>query len=299
METVAVPDGPELLRLLEVPESEDAEIARVLAQLAGLPAYERAVADLSAAVGGPGPYDPGPAPAEAGEEARRWFHFCVFLGAVPAVRAHHRGLGVPDDVSWASLADLGNKADVHRRTHGTGGMDKQSWMTLPFRGLLYRLGRLQFDMYDGEDGWELGVHIPEGGPLDPEECEESYRRAREFFPRYFPRWYAPGEPVRMACVSWLLDPQLATYLPESSNIVRFQRRYELDGQREGGTAGVLTNADRDIVEFVFRREVATPQDVARLQARTTLERAVVGHIGRGEHWQVVTGRLRVGAAESG
>ncbi|MFF0724353.1 acyltransferase domain-containing protein [Streptomyces sp. NPDC004134] len=307
-----VPRGAELtalLRAVGVPEREDAELTAALAEVtaAGSPyawLLDRAVAARAAALGSVGDDrgDPGSGPAlpAALGAAGRWFHAAVFLAALPEVRAYHARHGVPDDVSWATLADLGNKVGVHRRVYGVGGMDKQWWMVLPYGGILYRLGRLQFNLdRDPVAGHGLDVHIPEGGPLDPQACEESYARAAEFFPRRFGAFLygakdsaARGD-LRMNCRSWLLDPQLAEYLPAGSNIVRFQRRFTLDPRDPADVPepdeNGLAASDRGIVEFVFRRMVRTPADVRALPARTTLERAVVSHIAGGGHWDTPRG----------
>jgi hypothetical protein len=198
-----------------------------------------------------------------------YFYVHVFLAALPAVRAQHAALGIPDHISRATLADLGNKMAIFRRTHGVGGLDRQSWLSRHFRGTLYRLGRLQFDML----GPDLDVHIPEDGPLDPAGCDESFGAARPFFARYF------GNTYRSAiCRSWLLDDQLAEYLPETSNIIRFQRRFRATGQVEDG--------DHDILEFVFRRH---PDDLGELPQRTGLQRAIVAHLQAGRHWRITSG----------
>lgn len=65
----------------------------------------------------------------------------------------------------------------------------------------------------------INIHIPECGPLNPEACRDSMRRAREFFAKYLPEypWKA------FFCDSWLLDPQLQKILPPESNILAFQR----------------------------------------------------------------------------
>ncbi|MFW6690722.1 acyltransferase domain-containing protein [Streptomyces sp. MAR4 CNX-425] len=309
----APPRGAELtalLRAVGVPEREDAELAAALAELAadGSPyrwLLDRAVAALAAGLGSVGVDRGGPGsgptlPAALGA-AGRWFHAGVFLAAVPEVRAYHARHDVPDDVSWATLADLGNKVGVHRRLHDVGGMGKQWWISLPYSGILYRLGRLQFNLdRDPDAGRGLEVHIPEDGPLDPQACEESYGRAAEFFPRRFRTFLgaaAAGGELRLNCASWLLDPQLGAYLPDGSNIMRFQRRFTLD---PGEAAHVpepdehgLTVSDRGIVEFVFRRLVRTPADVAALPARTTLERAVVAHLAAGRHWGAPRGSFRL------
>ncbi len=211
----------------------------------------------------------------AAPPGRPWFHVYVFLAALDDVRAFHAARGIPDDVSWATLRDLGRHLAIHRPAHGRGGFDEHWWLTLHFRGSLYELGRLQFDRMASE----LGVHIPDSGPLDPAACDASFAAARAFFPRHFPEErYAVAR-----CRSWLLDPQLAEYLDADSNIVRFQRRFRIDDDVRDG--------DEDVVWFVFRRRPVPPLD--ELPQRTTLERAIVAHLRAGRQWHVRTGRVEL------
>jgi len=201
------------------------------------------------------PFDPG----------TPWLQAWTLLAALPDVRAHHAARGVPADVSWASLRDLGRHAALDRRLHGSPGLRKGWWLQLHFRGLIYELGRLQFELRRDH----LSVHIPATGPLLSAACDASFAHAAEFFEH------------RIAmCTSWLLDPTLAAYLPADSNIVGFQRRFELVD--EG------SEADADVLEFVFHRLEA---DLGELPQRTTLERALVGHMRAGGHWRSPTGRL--------
>jgi hypothetical protein len=230
---------------------------------------ERHAAELRAAIGGREPLEPWP-PVEP------LFYPHVFLAALPDVRAFHAERGIPDDVSWATLADLGRVMRIHRGATGEPGLDEQNWLRLHWRGLLFELGRLQFDRAKAD---ALGVHIPVGGPLEPAAVDDALARARPFFDRHFPE-----DGYRTAvCTSWLLDPQLAEVLPADSNIVRFQQRFELldEGAYEG---------DEDVFKFVFRR-VDPPLD--ELPRRTTLERALVAHLRAGGHWQVRKGRVEL------
>ncbi|HEY8457335.1 MAG TPA: acyltransferase domain-containing protein [Actinopolymorphaceae bacterium] len=229
-------------------------------------------------------------PARLGAKGR-FFYVHVFLAAIPTVLRYHEERHIPSDISWATLADLGRQIAIYRRIHAVGGLDVQFWFSLHFRGLIYDLGRLQFNRgtisFTDEEiaatnapfrpgDTALGVHIPESGPMTPQACDESFRRAREFYDRYFPE-----ERYRYAvCSSWLLDPQLAEYLPADSNIVRFQRRFTLvPGGRDG---------DSDVFQFVFRKINPRIED---LPQRTTLERAIVDHLRSGRHWQVRSGWL--------
>jgi hypothetical protein len=225
----------------------------------------------------------------------RYFYIYVFVATLPHTRAYHRSRGIPPEVSRLTLADLGRNMAVHRRRHGIGGLDVGFWLMLHFRGSLYQLGRLQFDrarlgnrtgnavhaagLPYGPGDSSLAVHVPTFyGPLSPAGCDASFEQARRFFAKYFPE-----ESYRIAtCHSWLLDDQLAEYLPVESNIVRFQRRFE--------TAYRPHFDDEDILRFVFGR---VPVDLAELPQRTVLERAVVGHLRAGRHWCTTAGWLRL------
>jgi hypothetical protein len=251
--------------------------------------HRRVVADLGGVA--PLPRWP-PLPRRLGALGRLFYAY-VFLAAVPEVRGWHRRRGIPDDVSWATLADLGRHLAVVRRLHGEPGADPPAWLRNHFRGALYQLGRLQFCRsrvgYGQADLDRLGVglrhgdpaldlHIPEAGPLAPDACDDALQRARGFFPRHF-----PDERYQLViCSSWLLDDQLGAYLRPDSNIMRFQRRFRL---LPGGEVG-----DEDILRFVFRR--AAPA-LHELPQRTSLERAVVEHLRAGRHWKVRTGWLEL------
>ncbi|MEV4321145.1 hypothetical protein AB0J37_02835 [Microbispora rosea] len=118
--------------------------------------------------------------------------------------------------------------------------------------------------------------------MTPEAVTASLDEARTFFPRHFPdeRYTA------FSCGSWLLDPQLRDYLPEDSNIVRFQRRFELEPYEE--PEGL--DADVEVRRFVFPT-LTTPLD--RLPRRTVLQRAVVDHLKAGRHWYWRRGRFPI------
>lgn len=178
-------------------------------------------------------------------------------GRIPEARARHQALGLTEDESWTTLRDVFRAHEVR----GEAPFSDVEWIDVIFSGRLAELGRLQFE--DEGDGL-LDVHIPETGqPLDPAACDASFARAREVFPHHH----------TARCRSWLLDPQLADVLPDSSNIVRFQRRFELqEGVRDG---------NEDVLRFVFHTADA---NLDRLTPRTTLERALVARMRAGESW---------------
>ncbi|MFG1945368.1 acyltransferase domain-containing protein [Nonomuraea sp. NPDC048826] len=269
-------DAPELLERLAVPADDAAEI------LAGWPdpgselwtpelrwLLDRVTALIRADLGGHEWLPPGPElPRERGP-AWRHLYVYAFLALVDVVRGYHRDHGIPDEVSWATLADLGRNLAVDRRMRGEGWPVMQAWLTLHWRGGVYELGRLQYQRGD-----TLGIHIPETGPLAPEAVDASLEQARAFFPRHFPA----EKHTRFSCGSWLLDLQLAEYLPADSNIVRFQRRFELEPYEP--PEGI--DPDLEALRFVFRT-LSTP--VEELPRRTVLQRAILDHWMAGGHWR--------------
>jgi GNAT-like C-terminal domain/N-acyltransferase N-terminal domain len=249
--------------------------------------YRELLADLGTPPAGGG----WPAlPAETGARGR-FLYVWLCLAALPHVRRYHAEHGVPDDISWDSLRFLGLNLASERLTTGTGGLSASWGLPRVFGGTSYRLGRLVFDrqrpvtepaghpvLRRGESG--LNTHIPYGSPLDPAACDASFTAAREFFPARFPE--AIGG---FCCHSWLMDDQLADYLPETANIMRFQRRWHGFNDRE--------QADWAVLEHVFRRKYAGPRPPAELLDElpqvTTLQRAIVAHVRSGRHWYNQTG----------
>lgn len=217
----------------------------------------------------------------------RFFYVQLLTACLPAARQYHQSRGIPEHISQATFADLGRNIRVHRKREGIGGLGVMWWLMLHFRGLIFQLGRLQFELQRvgkvksesmNASGFEttpetlaLSIHIPDFlGPMDHEACSESIGQAVDFFPRYF-----PDMPVAFAyCNSWLLDPQLKKYLREDSNIIRFQNRFTLvDGSYD---------ASDSVMQFVFGKHV---RDIDTIHPESSLARGVLGHLKNGGTWQ--------------
>jgi hypothetical protein len=209
----------------------------------------------------------------------------VILASLDAIRECHRAFGVADDISRETLSHLGLAAG------GTFGF----WDWLRYTGWLYQVGRLQVTLlqlrlhpkeagplfwYDDETAARLNlpfrigdpalsIHVPANETLSPEACEASIARMRTGF---------PGRRVAV-CTSWLLDDQLTEYLPADSNIVAFQRRFQ------------LVPGARDDEEFMLRSVFGAdrPKEIDALPRDTRLQRAVVDHLRAGKHWRLRTG----------
>jgi GNAT-like C-terminal domain/N-acyltransferase N-terminal domain len=296
-----LPDGSEAAELLAQLQVEPVDRATTLASRPDPTKHpelwwilDRAYHVLRATMGAPPTGGGWPAlPATTGPVGRHLYVW-LWLAILPEVRRYHADRGVPDDISWSSLADLGQQLTSSRLVTGTSGLDASWDLPRVLRGAYYRLGRLTFErgnpMPDASDHpvlrpgqMGLGTHVPVGGGrLDPDACDDSFAQARDFFPRCF------GEqPAAFNCHSWLMDDQLAAYLPESSNIIRFQRRFDRFTDRE--------LANWAPMEHLFHRRFEGAHQLAaaldELPQGTTLHRAIVTHLRSGGQWYNRTGWL--------
>lgn len=294
-----VSEIPGVLRDLGVTEEDIAELIQAVPNETETPAIWRLLELTTWAIVGPmgtvGDWPALPRWSAATGAAGRGFYVWVYLAGLPFIRAFHRERGIPDDVSRATIADLGRNVRHGRSLTGHAAVADPWWLALHLRGSLYELGRLQFERATvgtrlsaalaaagvaAEPGDSaLSVHIPAfAGPLDPAACAESFARAAAFFARHFPE-----ERYEIAfCYSWMLDDALAEYLPRTSNIIRFTDRFQ--------PAYRFDANDDTILRFVFGRG-DLPLDA--YPQRTTLERGVITHLESGRHWHGGAGWLRL------
>ncbi|NLF85498.1 MAG: DUF5596 domain-containing protein [Lentisphaerae bacterium] len=113
----------------------------------------------------------------------------------------------------------------------------------------------------------LNLHIPAAAPLDFDACRDSFVQAASFYPRHFPEL---GTPRAVVCGSWLFNPGLCDILPETSNIVRFQRAF-LRVPQPKATSG----------QTYERAFVPHGRATRREQLTTTLQRRLFDHIAAG------------------
>jgi len=156
-----------------------------------------------------------------------------FLYMCEALEEKYNRLGISQGILMDTLYDIVRYTVIWSNLKGTLYLGEVGWLKNHLRGTLFKLGRLQFNMGKAEHtiparnilGGDrvMEVHIPEEGPLLPDAVDESFRMADSFFAKYFPDFRYEF----YTCHSWLLDPGLKELLKPSSNILQFQKRFEL------------------------------------------------------------------------
>ena len=286
----AGPDFAEALAWLAVPDDDRATMHALHPVVAASEELEwlrsRSVASMLAVMDVVALPHGFPTWPESTGELGRFFYVFVYASMMPETQALYERRGIPDEIQRATMADIGRNMQVHRKRHGTHGLAAPDWLMLHPRGLIFQLGRLQFEraklgnrtgttIHDSGFPWKTGdptlsIHIPDFmGPMSPEACDASFAEAAAFFPRYFPE-----EDVHTAvCNSWLLDTQLRDYLSPQSNTLAFQRRFRHIRQGEWANDGPI--------RFVFGPVDWPLEDYPQ---ESSIQRAVINHLKQGGSW---------------
>ncbi|MGI5894485.1 MAG: acyltransferase domain-containing protein [Candidatus Merdivicinus sp.] len=195
----------------------------------------------------------------------------LFTALFDELKERYQKLGISEQIYRDTRSDLEIWRGNCRRMYGVDGLANYRWLQNHLDLKLFRLGRLQFEPVVNEGRIALNVHIPQGEPLVYEACRESYRQAYAFY---------HGMTDRFVCHSWLLSPVLQELLPESSNIVRFQKDFEITHYDPN---------DRQCEERVFG-EIS--DDYGSYPQKTSLQRAVREKLLRGEPIGAAQGEFR-------
>ena len=199
----------------------------------------------------------------------------------------HRALGIPEEITLDTLRDIVIWTNTWSSVKGELALFELDWLSLHLGAKIFRLGRLQFAYAAAKHdipahGVKAGdpvieVHIPEGGRLSPEACDESFARAREFFKKYFPH----HDYKCFTCHSWLLDPTLEKYLPEESAILAFGKRF---------SPVELGEVSYALIKYIFTWDT-TRENIADKEARSSLAKAIKAATLAGEPFYEALGAI--------
>lgn len=154
------------------------------------------------------------------------FILAVILILAVKVRERYDNAGIDEKIYYDTMSDIRIWCENSSKT----GLENYGWLKNHVNFELFRIGRLQFQLYECKNKTLLYnklpfsygekliyVHIPQGEKLDKNSCEISLQRADEFFRSFFPsynyRFYF--------CESWLLFEGNRDFMDENSNIVSF------------------------------------------------------------------------------
>ncbi len=175
-----------------------------------------------------------------------------------------------------NIKDLCYKVLECKNVCGIWGIMNFSWQEGLFNLSRFALGRLQYNyyknLYDYKDIVKKGddvlyIHIPSSGPLLPEDVENSFRMAYDFFgPTH-------GDKLALMSHTWLFYPPMAEKVyPEGSNSRLFYERFDIINQSE--------DVNDSNIWRVFGKKTC---DLSLLPTQTGMQKRLYEYLKSGKH----------------
>ena len=130
---------------------------------------------------------------------------------------------IPEDIWLATMRCFPRFISEYRRSYGRDGFDRGGWTVRQAGCVLFRIGELEYELWEENGTRAVSLHIPSDARLEPAPLNDSVRRSRGFLAEYYPEWQS----LPMVCESWLLSPKLTDLLPASSRIIHFRNAFDL------------------------------------------------------------------------
>lgn len=167
--------------------------------------------------------------------------------------------GIPDTVFIATMKCFKRFIDECEVKNGWKYFDRGWWTYRQLSMRIFRIGDLEYELKEYERENVIAIHIPSDADFSNALVEDSLKQADIFFRTYFPEY----KYTKYTCNSWLLSPELKLLLPNHSNILDFQRRFEI----------MKVNKENDeYIEWLFKKPKDTVYD--KLPELTSLQREV-------------------------
>jgi len=156
----------------------------------------------------------------------------VAIKAAECTKDYYAAKGIDEKILFNTLNDIA----IWCENNGNKGLQNYMWIKNHICCELFRLGRLQFQLFKcsnpslkykklpfGFNDNLIYIHIPQGKKLYINDCIESIKYAESFFNRYFPDY----KYKYFFCESWLLCGNNIKFMDLNSNIVQFMTLFDI------------------------------------------------------------------------
>lgn len=188
----------------------------------------------------------------------------------------YKAKGISDKIYFDTMKCYTRFINETFRITGRLYFDRYWWTTRQAGCHLFRIGELEYEIMHIDNDIVINLHIPSDTDFSPHAVDNSLEYARNFFAEYYPE----TTDKKYCCHSWLLDSKLKEMLSEESNIIYFQKRFEIYDKGE---------VDTEFIEWLYNTKAAV--DYKTLPENTTLQRNMKKYLISGGQIRNSYGRL--------
>lgn len=148
------------------------------------------------------------------------------------------------------------------------------WFPRQFSLNEFRIGALEYEFVSGQNP-EIAIHIPSDADMNINSTKQSLNDFYNFREKFFPDL----KNVSLTCDTWMLMPDLQKLLNENSNILSFQKLFEID------------NIDREAVWYMDWIYPGYQNIDENLPENTSLQRELKKYLLNGNVFGIAKGHI--------
>ena len=183
--------------------------------------------------------------------------------------------GISDKIYFDTMKCYTRFIDETFKITGKLYFDRYWWTTRQAGGHLFRIGELEYEIKPMKGDMAIHLHIPSDADFSPRAVDHSLECAGNFFAEHYPEI----ADKKYYCHSWLLDGTLKEMLRGETNIINFQKRFEIYDKGEANT---------EFIEWLYRTRSTNYET---LPENTSLQRNVKRYLISGGEIRNSYGRL--------
>ena len=210
-----------------------------------------------------------------GNDPQGFKMLCCMLRCALDARQNYRTLGLSDEIYYDTMGCFSRFVREHMASYGCWGFDRDFWTVRQISCRLFRIGQLEYELIHRDGAPCLSLHIPTDVKLQLPLLRDSWLQARKVLFRSFPEY----ESASFFCHSWLLSPDLASILPPESNILAFQRSFDITP---------LDKPCTGVIQWVFKNPKLLPEAYPE---NTSLQRGLKAFLLAGNRFRDAWGIL--------
>lgn len=137
------------------------------------------------------------------------------------INTHERYIekGIPEKVFVDTMGFIPRFIKSNRDTWGVSAFTMAWWFPREISMNEFRIGDYEYEFFNDNGVKKMWLHIPSDANLATADIKAIYPFVEKFYPEY--------SSAQICCDSWLLAPALKELLPEGSNILSFQNKFEI------------------------------------------------------------------------
>ncbi len=159
-----------------------------------------------------------------GEDPYGFYILSELLGMACDSYDEYKKRGIGDDIFTDTMKFCTRFINQHKEVHGHYAFVWAWWFPRQLAVLEFRVGELEYEFVTNENERFIGIHIPGDARMDAINIQKSFEDYQHFLEKYYPEWLNAD----WYCESWMMSPMLEKLLDDESNILQFNRLFEVE-----------------------------------------------------------------------